>query len=97
MAGKRRLVCDKTEIICMPEKSKLVNLTYDQITRIQFEKCIEKKLFSKFDSEKIIIVSRKQSEPIEFYKSKESEFFEEYKSQLEQFAKANRVSFTNNL
>jgi hypothetical protein len=97
MGAKRRMTFDKTEIVLMTDKSQILNLTYDQIVRIQFDKCIEKKLFSKFDSEKIEIMTRKQSEPVIYYKSKEKEFFEEYKEELAKFAKANRITFINNL
>lgn len=99
--ARKHIFCEKTElvlIILMGNGAFSMNLTYDQIVRIQFEPCTERKfLFFKSPSEKIVFVTRKNERPVEFLKSKEKEFFEEYKVELEKFAKNNRISFTNNL
>jgi hypothetical protein len=97
--AQRHILADKTELVLNVEgkkKFEMVNLTYDQIVRIQFDKIKEYKLFFKVDSEAITIVSSKRG-PIVFKKSKEKSFFEEYKKVLEQFCKNNNVTFTNNL
>ncbi len=99
--ARKHIFCEKTElvlIIIAGNGAFPMNLTYDQIVRIQFEPCTERKfLFFKVPSQKIVIVTRKNERPVEYFYSKEKQFFEEYKMELEKFARNNRVSFTNNL
>lgn len=100
MAGKSKISFDKTEIVVTDTTGKqvqMLNLTYDKIISIQFEKCTARKLFKNIDSEKIIMKVRNRLDPIEFYKYKEGAFFDEYKAGLEKFAKDNRISLYNNL
>lgn len=100
MAG-RHIICDKTEIILnyqdSKKKYKVVNLPYDQISRISFEPCTEFKLFRRVPSEKITIVSKKVDNPIVYTKLKHQNLFEAYKEELAKFAKDNRITFFNNL
>lgn len=98
--AQRHVFFDKTELVlAFPQgkKFKTLNLSYDQITRIQFDKCTEFSLFRKVPSEKITIVTPKRGEPIVYTKMKEKKFFEEYKAGFEKFAKDNRITFVNNL
>lgn len=94
-----KLMFDKTEIIAVDEtgkRPKLLNLTYDKITSVAFDKCKEG-LFKK-DSEKISLTVRGKDVPLEYFKGKEGAArFESYKTNLEAFCKANKVSFYNNL
>ncbi|MCG8502367.1 MAG: hypothetical protein MJB12_18445 [Firmicutes bacterium] len=96
----RRINCDKTEIIVMVEGRKrvrMLNLTYEQITRIQFDKFEERRfLFFKVPSEKITIVTGKRNEPIVYTKMKEKKYFDQYKEELRKFVKDNSVSFVDN-
>ena len=96
----RRINCDKTEIIVMVEGRKrvrMLNLTYEQITRIQFDKFEERRfLFFKVPSEKITIVTGKRNEPIVYTKIKEKKYFDQYKEELRKFVKDNSVSFVDN-
>ena len=99
--GKRHLACDKTEMIVaimVENKTEFINLTYDKITRILLDSCMETQmLFKKVPSEKIEITVRNREFPIVFTKIKDKEYFDEYKQELEKFAKANRITFVNNL
>jgi hypothetical protein len=105
MTKKRKLICDKTEILGvayhkaevrgMPKK-KLTrfSLIYDQIKSICVEECVERKLFKKIPSERILIYDRKDPDPYEIRKLEDKEFFEEYKKELKEFAERNRVKIT---
>jgi hypothetical protein len=100
IVAQRHVFFDKTELVLgFPQGKKFVtmNLTYNQITRIQFDKCTEFKFFRKVPSEKITIVTPKRGEPIVYTKLKEKNFFEEYKAGFEKFARENRITFQNNL
>ena len=93
-----KIMYDKTEIIVVDETGKrpaLLNLPYDKITSIAFDKCKEG-LFGK-PSEKISITVRGKEKPLVYYKGKEKEKFDRYKEMLTKFAKDNKVSFYNNL
>jgi len=97
--AQRHILVDKTELVLNVEgkkKFEVVNLTYDQIVRVQFDKIKDRFLFLQNDSEAITIVSSKRGSII-FKKSKEKSFFEDYKKGLEKFCKDNNVTFTNNL
>jgi hypothetical protein len=74
-----------------------LNLHYDQVVRIQFNKCKEFRFFRFVPSEEIQVVTNKVSTPIVYRKYKELKFFEKYKQELEKFAKDNHVTFANNL
>lgn len=100
MADKRRIYFDKSEMILTvvgKKKTITVHLTSDQITRIQYDKCTERKFgIIPQDSEKIAITTPKQGQPIEFYKSKNKELFDTYKEELAEYAKTYRVTFADN-
>ena len=96
----RHVFFDKTELVLsFPDgkKFKTLNLNYGQITRIQFDKCMEFRFFRKVPSEKISISTPKRGAPIVYTKLKEKAFFDEYKRDFEAFAKNNRITFQNNL
>ena len=95
----RKIYTDKTEIVVVVKgknRYTAVNLTFDQIIRIQFDKYTAFKWFRKIPSEKITIVARKRENPIVFTKRESKGFFEAYKLELEQFARDNRITFFNN-
>ncbi len=96
----KSIQADKTELVLMVEgkkKYEVLNVTFDQITRIQIRPTEVFSFFKKVPSEEIVIVTRKKSEPLVYKKHKEKKFFDEYKRELEEFAKNNRVTFINNL
>lgn len=96
MADKKHIYFDKTEIMMMfldGNQYQTINLTYDKIIRIQFDKCTEKKFFRKVPSERIQIVTNCRNKPIEYTKMREKKYFDEYKQGLAKFAKDNRISF----
>jgi hypothetical protein len=101
MAKEDPILIDKTELILVASKgggSETINVAYDKVTRIEFRKCEETKLFKKIPSEQIVITVRGREEPVVFSKSKVGEsVFEGYKAGLSKFAKDNRVSFASNL
>jgi len=100
---KRLIVFDTTEIVAVvnvkneddPMKKKgnpvIMNLTYDQISKISFEPCIEKKMFKSIPSEKIVLKLKKMVQPVEYPKMENKEFYEEYKEGFREFAKQNRI------
>lgn len=103
MASKKRLVCDKTEMVGVAyltsetkkgmSKRKLLrfSLIYDEIKYIKLEKYEEKKLFKKIPSERILIFERKSPEPYEITRINESEYFDEYIKDIKEFAERNRI------
>ena len=96
----KSILTDKIEIVLMVPDDKGVkplNLTYDQISRIQFDPCTEFRFFKRVPSEKITITTGKYSKPIVYTKLKHKKYFEEYKKSLEEFAADNRVTLVNNL
>jgi hypothetical protein len=96
----RHVNCDKTEVILIylyDKKYQRINLTYDKITHISFDKCTEFSFFRKVPSEKITIKTSKLENPIVYTKLKEKKYFDDYKKELAAFAKANRITFYNNL
>ena len=101
MAEHYKLTCDKTEInaVYADAKGKLarISLTYDKVISITFEKCWERKLFKKIESERITLRIKGRMDPIYYYKLREGEFYESYKRDFEKFAKENRLTFYNNL
>ena len=98
--ANRRIYVDKTEIVFMvPSKKKIARhcLTAKEISRIQFDKKEGKFLgFIKTETESISVSSGKLGAPIVYTKSQNKKFFEEYKRDLENFAKANMVTFADN-
>jgi hypothetical protein len=101
MAKPDPISIDSTELILFaPVGSgiEIINVAYDKISRIEFRKCEETKLFKKLPSEQIIFTIRGREAPIVFYRSKVGEeLFDGYKARLAKFAKDNRVSFASNL
>ena len=99
MANKRILL-DKSEMVLMvPGKKKMetYNLNSSQITRIQFDPCVERTfVIIPSKSEKITIVTPKRSQPIVYTKHQNKAFFEQYKTELAEYAKTYRVTFADN-
>ena len=100
---KPKIMFDKTEIIAyctiigdLNKKSyKLLNLTFDKFTKIEFVPCKAKKLFKTIDSEKIVLTVKGYAKPIEFYKKDNAEHFDSYKAGFEKFATDNKISFVD--
>jgi hypothetical protein len=94
------IMFDKTEIVLIvmgKKKPQVLNVTYDKIMRIQFDRFMERKFFKKVPSEKIIIMIRGRDSAVEFTKLKEKKYFEKYKEGLRKFAKDNRLTFMDNI
>lgn len=98
--AQRRILFDKAEIVCLvPGKKKVesFNLSNSVITRIQFDKCVERVFgIIPTKSEKITIVTPKRGQPIVYMKGENKAFFDQYKQELAQYAKDYRVTFTDN-
>ena len=99
MAFKRAMF-DKAEIVLLiPGKKRVANynLNNTNITRIQFDKCTERK-FGIFpvQSEKITIVTPKSGMPIVLTKMENKPYFEEYKAEFARYAHDYRVTFYDN-
>jgi len=96
----KRIYCDKSEIVLYvvgKNKVQSMNVTYDRIVNVRFEKCKEFQWFRFVPSEKICITVSGRGEPVEYTKMKEKKFFKEYKMELEEFCKRNRVTFYKNI
>ena len=102
--GKNTVAFDTTEIVAvvefrltdsfgrkMKKQVQVMNIIYDNILKISFVKCTEKKLFKEIPSEKILIKLKSMSVPVEIPKMNNSEFFEEYKEGFRIFAQRNRI------
>ncbi|MBT3272379.1 MAG: hypothetical protein HN368_04430 [Spirochaetales bacterium] len=97
--ARRQINFDKTEIVvgfAAGKKYQVLNLSYADIQRIQFDSCTEMKLFRKVPSEKITIQTGKRSEPIVYTKLKNEPFWEEYKKGFTKFAENNNITFADN-
>ena len=97
--AREHILIDKTELVLIvPSKNSVsvVNLTYDQIVSITIEKYTERSLFRSFESERILIKSRKTEAPYVYNMSKEKQHFGSYKAGLIEFAKRNHVSLAVN-
>jgi len=100
MAAKRDLMFDKTEIIVVDRgggRPQVLNLTYDKIISIQFDKATARKLFSSIPTEKISITIRGRENPTVLFKHTQADFWEEYKAGIEKFTKDNRITSHNYL
>ena len=98
--AKQQIMFDKTEIVAgfpAGKRYKVLNLSYDDIQRIQFDACEERKLLKKIPSEKITIITGKHGQPIEYTKTKHSQHWDMYKQKLADFAKRNHITFVDNL
>ena len=97
--AREHILVDKTELVLIvPSKNSVsvVNLTYDQIVSITIEKYTERSLFRSFESERILIKSRKADAPYVYNMNKEKQHFNTYKASLIEFAKRNHVSLSVN-
>ena len=98
--AQKRVMFDKSEVVLLvPGKKRMANynLTSGTITRIQFDKCTERKFgFIPVQSEKITIVTPKAGAPIVYTKGENKEFFDEYKAEFARYAKEYRVTFIDN-
>ena len=97
MSGKQ-VLCDKQEIIFTARGQKGYEdfvVTNEKIRMIQFDKCIENKLWRKIPSEKITVIT--SGKTFEYTKLKSEPYFEEYKEALQKFAQNNRITLVSNL
>ena len=95
----RRINFDKTEIVVgFPAGKRFVvlNLSYQDIVRIQIDPTKEMGFLRKVPSEKLTIVTGKRPQPIVYTKKKEKAYWDEYKSRFTKFAKDNNITFVDN-
>ena len=101
MAINEKIMFDKTEIIFVDlsgKRAQVINLPYDKITSVHFDKTKVKGLFGSKDSERISISVRGKEQPLTLVQAKEkADLWEGYKNGLDKFCKDNRVSFYNEL
>jgi|GEM_PF-1860818 len=64
---------------------------HKDITSITIEYCTEKSGFKYFESERIVIRTKKLIAPIIYYGIKEFDWYDDYKNGLRKFAKYNKV------
>ena len=99
MGARRQITFDKTELVLgFPAGKKYVvlNVSYENIQRIQFDPITELKLFRKIPSEKITIITSKREQPIAYTKLKNEKFWDDYKSGFEKVAGSNHITFADN-
>ena len=97
--AKPRMNIDKTEIVLgftSGKKFQIMNLTYEDIQRIQFDETTEFKLWKKVPSEKITIVTAKRAEPIVYTMLDNKAYWTGYKTGLAKFAANNHITFADN-
>jgi hypothetical protein len=98
---KRMIAFDKTEIVLGVtggRQLQVLNLTYDKIVSIAFDKAKMKlPFFRTKESDAIIITVRGREFPVMYYREKEKQLFDEYLAGMETFAKDNRITFYNKL
>ena len=96
----RSINIDKTELVVTflaGKRYKVLNLSYEDIQRIQFDPIEIRKLFKKIPAEKISIFSSKTQDPIVITKTKDdAKVWDEYKKKLPDFAERHHVTFTDN-
>lgn len=98
--ARQQIMFDKTEIVAgfpAGKRYQVLNLSYDDIQRIQFDPAEERKLFKKVPSEKITIITGKHAQPIVYGKLKHAQFWDMYKQKLQEFAERNHITFVSNL
>jgi len=99
--AKRMIAFDKTEIvlgITGGRQLQVLNLTYDKIVSIKFDKAVMKQpFFRSKETDAIVITVRGREAPVMYYREKEKQLFDEYMADMEKFAVNNRVTFYNNL
>ncbi len=99
MGARRQITFDKTEIVLgFPAGKRFVvlNVSYDNIQRIQFDSIMELKLLRRVASEKITITTSKREQPIAYTKLKHEKFWDDYKSGFATFSKNNHITFADN-
>ena len=96
----RRVFFDKTEVVCgflAGKRYRTVNLSYDDIQRIQFSSIFERSFFRKIPSEQISVVTGKAPTPIVYKKSENKSYWDEYKRGFTKFAEQNSITFDNQI
>ena len=98
--ARQQILFDKTEIVAIVltgNRPLVLNLEYRDISRIQFDRCEERRLLRKVPSEKITIMTSKHEQPVTYTKLKHTGFWDMYKEKLASFAERNHVTFVNNV
>lgn len=99
MGARRQITFDKTEMVVgftAGKKYLVLNLSYEDIQRIQFDTVTEMRFFKKVPSEKITIVTGKREQPIAYTKLKNEKFWDEYLAGFKKFAEGNHITFVDN-
>ena len=97
--ARKQINFDKTEVVVGFPAGKrflVLNLSYQDIQRLQFDTIRELSFFRKIPSEKLTIVTGKRPQPIVYTKKKQKAFWDEYKARFTKFAKDNHITFVDN-
>ena len=78
------------------KKYRVLNLTYEDVQRIQIDPCKERSLFKSVESEQITVVTGKNATPIVYKMLKNRQYWDEYKAGFAKFAKNNTITFVDN-
>ena len=100
MGARPQINFDKTELVLgFPAGKKYIvlNLTYEDIQRIQFDQITEMRFFRKLPSERITVVTSKRPEPVIYTKLKNEKFWDDYLAGFTKFATANHITFVDNI
>jgi hypothetical protein len=96
--AQRRIHFDKTEIVVgfvAGKKYVTMNLTYEDVVRIQFDPVREFRWFRPVASEQISIVTGRREAPIVYRMLENRRYWAEYKAGLAKFAAANHITFAD--
>lgn len=97
--ARRRIFVDKSELVLIVPsdgRTATYNLVSSHINRIAFEPCEEFLLgFIPQKSEKITIVASNTPDGVVYTRNTNKAYFDTYKEELRQFAKENRIPFTD--
>jgi hypothetical protein len=99
MGARRQITFDKTELVLgFPAGKKYIvlNVSYEDIQRVQFDPITEMKLFRRIPSEKITIITSKRAQPIAYTKLKNEKFWDDYRTGFVKFAENNHITFADN-
>ena len=101
MAKRDKISFDKTEISLYDDygsRPRILNLTYDRITSIQFDRS-SMRVFGilKKPTDRIMFQIRGLELPVFLYRAREGEDFDRYMEGLRKFARENRITLRDEL
>ena len=97
--ARRHIGFDETEVVVgfpAGRRYRVLNLSYEDIQRIQFDTIREWAFIRRAPSERITIITGKYGSPIVYTRRKHAPFWDEYKKKFRKFAEKNAITFVDN-